>query len=104
MIYDLVDHKTLGRCYTFLFGLLDIGAIRAPLCHLLSLITRRKHVRPWRIQALLELMRKCGEEGGIGGLLGVYRDYYPDVVVLEMRLGRGAILKVCVLRCEGERD
>jgi len=69
MVYDVLeDHMILSRLYNILFNLLDTIAIRyawhsrlkvftdAPLrpqlCHLLSLITRRKHVRPFRIQWL----------------------------------------------------
>jgi len=63
----LEDQKILSQLYSFLFNLLDTIAIRydlvshfctsahsyrAPLCQLLSLITRRRHVRPFRIQML----------------------------------------------------
>lgn len=69
MVYDILENqKILSQLYSLLFNLLDTIAIRfnhplapsmkpthdarAPLCHLLSLITRRKHVRPFRIQML----------------------------------------------------
>lgn len=42
----------LARSYAVLFNLLDTAGIRPPLCHVLVLVTRRKHVRPFRIQAL----------------------------------------------------
>lgn len=41
----------LSRSYAVLFNLLDTAGIRPQLCHVLVLITRRKHVRPFRIQA-----------------------------------------------------
>jgi centromere protein I len=73
MVYDVLENqKILSQIYGILFNLLDTIAIRyslpsydrikyhyallittrPPLCHVLSLITRRKHVRPYRIQIL----------------------------------------------------
>ena len=74
MVYHLLKNTViLSRTYSVLFNLLDTAAIRympysprksahtfvltcAPhrpqLCHLLALVTRRKHVRPFRIQAM----------------------------------------------------
>ncbi|KAF2810585.1 Mis6-domain-containing protein [Mytilinidion resinicola] len=77
----LEDAKVLSRLYGVLFGMLDMISLRTSLCHLLSLITRRKHVRPFRIQQLLELSRGIGNEPALQGLLRVYKDYYPDIIV-----------------------
>jgi centromere protein I len=68
MIYEILENQTvLARLYSVLFNLLDTIATRyslssrvqiraddprPQLCHVLSLITRRRHVRPFRIQAL----------------------------------------------------
>lgn len=53
MVHHVLEEPAvLGRAYPVLFNLLDTAAIRAPLTHLLALITRRKHVRPFRIQNL----------------------------------------------------
>jgi centromere protein I len=74
MVYDILENqRLLSKLYSVLFNLIDTSAlryftttfsrpllsllhplthIRAQLCHLLSLITRRKHVRPFRIQVL----------------------------------------------------
>lgn len=69
MIYHIIDNQAvLSRAYSILFNLLDTAAIRfaclflssiclandhrKQLCHLLALITRRRHVRPYRIQSL----------------------------------------------------
>jgi centromere protein I len=61
------DPNLLSRLYNVLFGMLDMISIRCvsarqcaistnhfrtPLCHLLSLLTRRKHVKAFRIQRL----------------------------------------------------
>jgi centromere protein I len=70
LVHDIIeDGNTLFRLYGVLFGMLDMISIRCAttlraflpgqanlsrtsLCHLLSLITRRKHVKPFRIQQL----------------------------------------------------
>lgn len=61
------DPQVLSRLYGVLFGMIDMISIRCvsrsleaidtnfgrtSICHLLSLITRRKHVKPFRIQQL----------------------------------------------------
>ncbi|KAF1961181.1 Mis6-domain-containing protein [Byssothecium circinans] len=77
----LEEPDVLSRLYSVLFGMLDMISIRTPLCHLLSLITRRKHVKPFRIQALLEFSRSLGNEPALQGLLRIYKDYYPDIIL-----------------------
>lgn len=70
MTYNaLEDPGLLSQAYAVLFNLLDTAALRQAvnlfccllyftnryrpqLCHLLALVTRRKHVRPFRIQAV----------------------------------------------------
>lgn len=92
MVYDVLeDPKVLSQAYSVLFNLLDTIAIRQPLCHLLSLITRRKHVRPFRIHLLLELARKVGNEPALVGLIRVYKDYYPDVIIGDLAAGRASV-------------
>ena len=53
MVYHTLEAPAvLSQAYTVLFNFLDTAAIRPQLAHLLALITRRKHVRPFRIQYL----------------------------------------------------
>ncbi|KAF2652433.1 Mis6-domain-containing protein [Lophiostoma macrostomum CBS 122681] len=86
----LEDSRVLSRLYGVLFGMLDMISIRTPLCHLLSLVTRRKHVKPFRIQQLLELSRGLGNEPALQGLLRVYRDYYPDIIIASTTATRNS--------------
>lgn len=82
MVYEVLENqKILAQLYSVFFNLLDTVAIRPQLCHILALITQRKHVRPYRIQVLMELMRQAGNQPPLVGLLRVYKDYYPDVIV-----------------------
>ncbi|KAF1829221.1 Mis6-domain-containing protein [Decorospora gaudefroyi] len=81
-VHDIIeDSSVLSRLYSVLFGMLDMISIRTSLCHLLSLITRRRHVKPFRIQQLLEFARGLGNEPALQGLLRVYKDYYPDIIL-----------------------
>ncbi|KAH7393204.1 Mis6-domain-containing protein [Cadophora sp. MPI-SDFR-AT-0126] len=81
MVYDVLeDQRVLSQLYSVLFNMLDTSTLRPQLCHVLSLITRRKHVRPFRIQVLMDLTRQCGNEPPLVGLMRVYKDYYPDVI------------------------
>ncbi|KAF1844757.1 Mis6-domain-containing protein [Cucurbitaria berberidis CBS 394.84] len=81
-VHEIIeDANVLSRLYGVLFSMLDMISIRTSLCHLLSLITRRKHVKPFRIQQLLELSRGLGNEPALQGLLRVYKDYYPDIIL-----------------------
>ncbi len=61
---------------------------------MLSLITRRRHVRPFRIQELMELTRQAGNEPALVGLMRVYKDYYPDVIVGTVTSGRASVFTV----------
>ncbi|EAW08711.1 Mis6 domain protein [Aspergillus clavatus NRRL 1] len=79
------DRSHLAKLYAVLFNHLDMISLRKPLCHLLSLITRRKHVKPFRIQALMELVNNAGaEERELISLLNVFKNYYPDIVVGDL--------------------
>lgn len=82
IVHEIVeDPSVLSRLYSVLFGMLDMISIRTSLCYLLSVLTRRKHVKPFRIQQLLELSRGLGNEPALQGLLRVYKDYYPDIIL-----------------------
>ncbi|TID19945.1 Mis6-domain-containing protein [Venturia nashicola] len=84
----LEDHSILTQFYAVLFNLLDMITIRAPLCHLLALITRRKHVRPFRIQRLLELSQLAGNEPALAVLMRVYKNYCPEIIMNTANAGR----------------
>ena len=79
---DLEDPTCLSRLYSVLFDLLDMISLRSSLCHLISIVTRRQHIKPFRIRALLELIRNTGDdEKELLGLLRVFKSYYPEIIV-----------------------
>lgn len=83
-VYHVLDSKAqsvLSRTYSVLFNLLDVSATRPQLFHILAIITRRKHVQHYRIQALLNLTRQNANDRHLQGLLRVYRNYYPEIIV-----------------------
>ncbi|KAK2777730.1 mis6 domain-containing protein [Colletotrichum kahawae] len=94
MAYHVIENPAvLSQAYAVLFNLLDTAAIRPQLCHLLALITRRKHVRPFRIQLVLNLSRNTGSDPALTGLLRVYKDYYPEIIVSDALRGRASAFK-----------
>ncbi|KAF3069076.1 Inner centromere protein mis6 [Daldinia childiae] len=89
MIHHIIENQTiLSRAYSVLFNLLETAAIRKQLCHLLALITRRRHVRPYRIQSL-----QTGNDPAVTGLLRVYKDYYPEIIVGEATRAKASAFK-----------
>ncbi|KAI8659453.1 hypothetical protein NCS56_01162500 [Fusarium sp. Ph1] len=91
--HNLESPQILSQAYPVLFNLLDGAATRPYLSHLLALITRRKHVRPFRIQTLLSLSRQTGNDPCLIGLLRVFKDYYPEVIVGEAVRGKASSFK-----------
>ncbi|KAL1391740.1 Mis6-domain-containing protein [Phyllosticta capitalensis] len=87
----LEDPSVLSKLYGVLFNQLDVLGTRTPLCHLLSLITRRKHVRPFRIQQLLEMVHLTGHDAALVGLLHVFKDYYPDIIIGNAAKSRASL-------------
>lgn len=95
LVYHVLDSPAiLSQSYHVLFSMLDTAATRPALSHLLALITRRKHVKPFRIQALLSLTRQTGNDPCLVGLLRVFKDYYPEVIVGEAVRGKSSAFKV----------
>ncbi|KAI0199025.1 Mis6-domain-containing protein [Astrocystis sublimbata] len=91
MVQHVAENRTcFSRAYSVLFNLLDTAALRNYACHLLALVTRRRHVRPYRIQALLMLSRQTGNDPPLTGLLRVYKDYYPEIIVGDAIRGKAS--------------
>ncbi|KAJ4413720.1 hypothetical protein N0V82_008359 [Gnomoniopsis sp. IMI 355080] len=94
-VYHVLDTQAqavLSRAYSVLFNLLDVSATRPQLFHLLAIVTRRKHVQHYRIQALLNLTRQNANDRHLQGLLRVYRNYYPEIIVANP--GKGSTFKL----------
>ncbi|KAH6611112.1 hypothetical protein Trco_001132 [Trichoderma cornu-damae] len=94
MVHHVLETPAvLAQAYSVLFNLLDTATIRPNVCHLLALITRRKHVRPYRIQALLNLSRQTANDPYLIGLLRVFKDYYPEIILGELVRGKASAFK-----------
>lgn len=53
MVYPFLDtYSAVHQLYGVIFNLIYTANLRSHACHLLALCTRRKDVRPFRIQAL----------------------------------------------------
>jgi hypothetical protein len=44
----------------------------------------------------MELTRQAGNDPPLVGLMRVYKDYYPDVIVGEVTSGRASVFTVCI--------
>ena len=43
----------------------------------------------------LDLSRRVGSEPSVVGLIRVYKDYYPDIIVGDATSGRASVFTVC---------
>ena len=91
LIHDILeDPSILSSLYSVFFNLLDMASLRANLCHLLARITRRKHVRPFRVQMLQDLSKKVGRELALSKLMQIYDSYAPGILDTNKAAGRVA--------------
>ncbi|CAG8981588.1 hypothetical protein HYALB_00009467 [Hymenoscyphus albidus] len=68
MVYNVLENpKILSQLYSVLFNLLDTAAIS------------------------MELTRQAGNEPPLVGLMRVFKDYYPDVIVGDVITGRASV-------------
>ena len=89
LVYDILeDPSILSSLYGVLFDLLEMTSLRADLCPLLVQITRRKHVRPFRVQMLQDLSKKVGREPALSKLMHVYDSYAPGILDIKKSAGR----------------
>lgn len=82
LVYNVLeDSSHLSKFYGVLFSHLDMISLRRPLCHILTLMTRRRHVKPFRIHALMDLANEAGDsDRELLCLLKTYKNYYSDIV------------------------
>ncbi|KAL1837191.1 hypothetical protein VTJ49DRAFT_4163 [Mycothermus thermophilus] len=74
MVYPVLENPSvLSQAYSVLFNLLDTAAIR--------------------IQTLLNLTRQTGGDPNLTGLLRVFKNYYPEIIVGDITKGRAASFK-----------
>ena len=89
MVHDVLkDPSIVSNFYDVFFNLLDMNSLRVDLCPLLVKITRRKHVRPFRIQMLQNLSKKVGREPALSKLMQIYDSYAPGILDVKRPAGR----------------
>ncbi|KAK9450586.1 Mis6-domain-containing protein [Limtongia smithiae] len=89
----LRSQKVLARVYAVLFVYLDYESTRQWLSQLLFIATKRNNIKPWRIQYLMELHNKYRESHHILGLLLLYKEYYPEIVIDRFTPVRSTLFK-----------
>lgn len=84
-VFDLIPFKdVLSSLYNFFFCLLHDDKLCPSLCHLLYLLTRKEHVKAYRVRCLLELQSRKGMQPYILGLLSIYKMFCPQLVSLTL--------------------
>lgn len=81
--FNLKAQKVLEKCYGVLFHYLEYETLRPTLCHILCLLTRRKHVRRYRIARALALRNSEPMDISLTALINTYAAYYPDMLFAE---------------------
>lgn len=81
----LEEMSILTKFYSVLFNILNLTNLRADLCNLLTRITQKKHVKPFRIQMLQDLSATVGPEPDLLKLMFVYNQHAPGT----LDLGKG---------------
>ncbi|CAM0139970.1 hypothetical protein VKS41_007623 [Umbelopsis sp. WA50703] len=93
-VYDLIDSKDkIANMYGILFHFLDSELLRPGICHLLYYLTRRVHVKSYRIRQLMRLVSKSGTDVNLVGLFSIYKDFEPSMVMTIVPPARKAIFK-----------
>ncbi|XP_053554935.1 centromere protein I [Bombina bombina] len=84
-VFDFIPHKDfMSSLYNFFFCFLQDDKLCPYLCHLLYLLTKKEHVRPFRVRKLLELQSKKGLQPYLLGLLSIYKIFCPELVSLSL--------------------
>ena len=78
LVSDAIDPPSvLSSCYGVLFNLLNVLYLRTYLCHLIAKITRRKHVKPFRIENLKKIEQGITRDASITKLVQVFEFLFP---------------------------
>lgn len=85
---NLEDPSILSSLYSVFFNFLDMNSLRADVCPLLAQITKRKHVKPFRVQMLQDLSKKVGREPALSKLMQIYDAYAPGILDIKRVAGR----------------
>ncbi|XP_053846038.1 centromere protein I [Vidua macroura] len=84
-VFDFIDHKEqLHALYGFFFSFLQDEKLCPYVCHLLYLLTRKEHVKPFRIRILLDLQARMGMQSHLQALLSLYKLFCPEQVTITL--------------------
>ncbi|GBC41075.2 uncharacterized protein OCT59_001845 [Rhizophagus irregularis] len=94
IVYNVIeDHSQLIKFYGVIFHYMEYDTLRPFLCHILYLMTRREHVKPYRIRKLIDLRTRFGPEPHLLGLLTLYKDFFPNLVTIRIPPIKNATFK-----------
>ncbi|CAO3627460.1 unnamed protein product [Cunninghamella blakesleeana] len=79
-IYDYIDTtEYLSNLYGVLFRYLEMETLRPYLCQILYLMTKKIHVKRYRINYLVKLSHSLRFEKELNGLIKIYKMYKPEL-------------------------
>ncbi|RGB31764.1 Mis6-domain-containing protein [Rhizophagus diaphanus] len=94
IVYNVIeDHSQLIKFYGVIFHYMEYDTLRPFLCHILYLMTRREHVKPYRIRKLIDLRTRFGPEPHLLGLLTLFKDFFPNLVTIRIPPIKNATFK-----------
>ncbi|CAD5123827.1 DgyrCDS12135 [Dimorphilus gyrociliatus] len=95
IVFNAVDDMSpVHRLYEVVFNSVGCDPLRAKLCQILYRLTRRKDVTYYRIQELLKIRKRAGNEPGLIGLLSIYKLYKPSMITISLKTGRKAFFNL----------
>ncbi|KNC52304.1 uncharacterized protein AMSG_01134 [Thecamonas trahens ATCC 50062] len=90
LVFDSFDgYDVMHSLYGALFHFVAYDSLRPWVCHLLSLLTRREDVVPFRVRKLFSIYKRqvVAKEPALIALLMVYKDYTPELVPIARPYG-----------------
>ncbi|KAI8342560.1 Mis6-domain-containing protein [Chlamydoabsidia padenii] len=79
-VYDHIDGKEhITKLYGVLFHYLTLERFRPQICHILFLMTKKVHVKPYRARFLVNLIEKVHPEPQLIALYKAFQSYQPSI-------------------------
>ena len=79
MVHPILDTSaSLSSLYSVFFNMLDRMDFRAPLCHLIAMMTSRANAKPLRFNILKQLAQSVPREPALEMLLRIYERLQPN--------------------------
>ncbi|XP_049624233.1 LOW QUALITY PROTEIN: centromere protein I-like [Suncus etruscus] len=93
-MFDFIDHKEqINLLYGFFFASLQDDTLCPYVCHFLYLLTKKEHVKPFRVRKLLSLQAKMGMQPHLQALLSLYKFFAPTLISVSLPIRKKIYFK-----------